>query len=138
MASEKSFGHLRSGMNVYPPLPSSTLLSFSVNLDIMPGQLVAVVGTVGSGKSSLMSAMLGEMENVHGHITVKVRRNAKEKTSDAQMWETLRVLPSHGDRQLESDNRSYQVAVGGVLETSRRLINYRFFALLHIYNHILE
>lgn len=43
----------------------------NVNLDIMPGQLVAVVGTVGSGKSSLMSAMLGEMENVHGHITIK-------------------------------------------------------------------
>ncbi|XP_008070054.1 canalicular multispecific organic anion transporter 1 [Carlito syrichta] len=42
-----------------------------VNLDIMPGQLVAVMGTVGSGKSSLMSAMLGEMENVHGHITIK-------------------------------------------------------------------
>ncbi|KAM5272344.1 ATP-binding cassette sub-family C member 2 [Ctenodactylus gundi] len=43
----------------------------NVNLDIMPGQLVAVVGTVGSGKSSLMSAMLGEMEHVHGHITIK-------------------------------------------------------------------
>ncbi|KAM9618308.1 ATP-binding cassette sub-family C member 2 isoform 1-T1 [Trichechus inunguis] len=42
-----------------------------VTLDIMPGQLVAVVGTVGSGKSSLMSAILGEMENVHGHITIK-------------------------------------------------------------------
>ncbi|XP_005352384.1 canalicular multispecific organic anion transporter 1 [Microtus ochrogaster] len=42
-----------------------------VNLDIKPGQLVAVVGTVGSGKSSLVSAMLGEMENVHGHITIK-------------------------------------------------------------------
>ncbi|XP_054437323.1 ATP-binding cassette sub-family C member 2 isoform X2 [Pteronotus mesoamericanus] len=42
-----------------------------VNLDVMPGQLVAVVGSVGSGKSSLMSAMLGEMENVHGHITIK-------------------------------------------------------------------
>ncbi|EDL94263.1 rCG57643, isoform CRA_a [Rattus norvegicus] len=42
-----------------------------VNLDIKPGQLVAVVGTVGSGKSSLVSAMLGEMENVHGHITIQ-------------------------------------------------------------------
>ncbi|XP_031240697.1 canalicular multispecific organic anion transporter 1 [Mastomys coucha] len=42
-----------------------------VSLDIKPGQLVAVVGTVGSGKSSLISAMLGEMENVHGHITIK-------------------------------------------------------------------
>ncbi|XP_052568818.1 ATP-binding cassette sub-family C member 2 isoform X1 [Peromyscus californicus insignis] len=42
-----------------------------VNLDIKPGQLVAVVGTVGSGKSSLIAAMLGEMENVHGHITIQ-------------------------------------------------------------------
>ncbi|XP_027240278.1 canalicular multispecific organic anion transporter 1 [Cricetulus griseus] len=42
-----------------------------VSLDIKPGQLVAVVGTVGSGKSSLIAAMLGEMETVHGHITIK-------------------------------------------------------------------
>uniref|UniRef100_A0A8B9BKV5 ABC-type glutathione-S-conjugate transporter n=1 Tax=Anser brachyrhynchus TaxID=132585 RepID=A0A8B9BKV5_9AVES len=33
--------------------------------------LVAVVGAVGSGKSSLVSAMLGEMENIKGHINIQ-------------------------------------------------------------------
>lgn len=51
----------------------------------MPGQLVAVMGPVGSGKSSLISAMLGEMENVHGHITIKVRGNVIVKASDSRM-----------------------------------------------------
>ena len=36
------------------------------------GQLVAVVGQVGAGKSSLISALLGEMERVEGSVTLKV------------------------------------------------------------------
>uniref|UniRef100_A0A3B5LYX7 ATP-binding cassette, sub-family C (CFTR/MRP), member 2 n=1 Tax=Xiphophorus couchianus TaxID=32473 RepID=A0A3B5LYX7_9TELE len=39
-----------------------------VSLDIKPGRLVAVVGAVGSGKSSLMSALLGEMHSTKGFI----------------------------------------------------------------------
>uniref|UniRef100_A0A3P9ASD7 Canalicular multispecific organic anion transporter 1 n=1 Tax=Maylandia zebra TaxID=106582 RepID=A0A3P9ASD7_9CICH len=41
-----------------------------VNLDIEPGRLVAVVGAVGSGKSSLMSALLGEMHSTKGFINI--------------------------------------------------------------------
>jgi ABC-type hemin transport system ATPase subunit len=37
------------------------------------GRLVAVVGPVGAGKSSLLSAMLGEMETVAGHVNISVR-----------------------------------------------------------------
>uniref|UniRef100_A0A9R1SFS4 ABC-type glutathione-S-conjugate transporter n=2 Tax=Cyprinus carpio TaxID=7962 RepID=A0A9R1SFS4_CYPCA len=41
-----------------------------INVKGQRGSLVAVVGHVGSGKSSLLSAMLGEMEKKSGHVTV--------------------------------------------------------------------
>uniref|UniRef100_A0A3Q2YDD4 ATP binding cassette subfamily C member 2 n=1 Tax=Hippocampus comes TaxID=109280 RepID=A0A3Q2YDD4_HIPCM len=43
----------------------------NVNLDIKPGRLVAVVGAVGSGKSSLMSSILGEMHSTKGFINIQ-------------------------------------------------------------------
>ncbi|KAL7855415.1 hypothetical protein AOLI_G00190190 [Acnodon oligacanthus] len=43
----------------------------NVSLDINPGSLVAVVGAVGSGKSSLISALLGEMHNLSGSVNIK-------------------------------------------------------------------
>ena len=36
-----------------------------------PGELVAIVGHVGSGKSSLVSAVLGEMEKESGYVGLK-------------------------------------------------------------------
>nr|CAD7423725.1 unnamed protein product [Timema monikensis] len=43
----------------------------NVNLRVDKGALIAVVGTVGSGKSSLMSAILGEMDKVSGHVNTQ-------------------------------------------------------------------
>jgi len=39
-----------------------------VNISIKKGSLTAIVGNVGSGKSSILSAMLGEMECVSGQV----------------------------------------------------------------------
>lgn len=39
---------------------------------IPEGSLVAVVGPVGSGKSSLLSALLGEMDKLEGTVVVQV------------------------------------------------------------------
>ncbi|XP_061189750.1 multidrug resistance-associated protein 1-like [Saccostrea echinata] len=42
-----------------------------VNVEIPEGSLVAVVGQVGQGKSSLLSAILGEMTKIRGNVSIK-------------------------------------------------------------------
>uniref|UniRef100_A0A2K5RIC2 Multidrug resistance-associated protein 1 n=1 Tax=Cebus imitator TaxID=2715852 RepID=A0A2K5RIC2_CEBIM len=42
-----------------------------ITFSIPEGALVAVVGQVGCGKSSLLSALLAEMEKVEGHVAIK-------------------------------------------------------------------
>ncbi|KAL5019773.1 hypothetical protein ScPMuIL_002665 [Solemya velum] len=43
----------------------------NINVDVPTGKLIAVVGQVGAGKSSLLSAFLGEMEKIEGKATLK-------------------------------------------------------------------
>ena len=40
----------------------------NISIEVPKGSLVAVVGSVGSGKSSLLSAILGEMDKVEGKV----------------------------------------------------------------------
>lgn len=53
-----------SGFSSDPALRHKTLLG--VRLVVQPGELVAVVGEVGAGKSSLLAALLGELMPVRG------------------------------------------------------------------------
>lgn len=41
-----------------------------INVKIPVGKLTMIVGQVGSGKTSLISAMLGEMTTVSGHVDI--------------------------------------------------------------------
>ncbi|XP_076819725.1 multidrug resistance-associated protein 1-like isoform X2 [Clavelina lepadiformis] len=42
-----------------------------INLSVPKGSLIAVVGQVGSGKSSLINSLLGNMEKLNGKVSVK-------------------------------------------------------------------
>ena len=65
--------------------PDETPALSNITFRVEPGRLVAVVGSVGSGKSSLISCVLGEMEKISGRVNIKVLIN---KT-------TLNSLSSH-------------------------------------------
>ena len=41
-------------------------------MSVKDGELLAIVGQVGSGKSSLISALLGEMEKLSGDVNMRV------------------------------------------------------------------
>ena len=44
-----------------PDVPKYTQVLRDINLSISPGNLVGVAGAIGSGKSSLISSILGEV-----------------------------------------------------------------------------
>ncbi len=61
-----------------------------INVEVMRGELVAIVGPVGSGKTSLLNCMLGEMKRTAGRMT----RGAELDISYAsQRYRYTRPLP---------------------------------------------
>ena len=50
-------------------LPLTNTL-IDINLHVKKGSLVAIVGSVGSGKSSLISAILGDLDKICGRVNV--------------------------------------------------------------------
>ncbi|XP_054167707.1 ATP-binding cassette sub-family C member 2-like [Oppia nitens] len=49
---------------------NNNIILKDINLDITNGMFVAVVGGVGSGKSSLLSALIGDMELIGGSVNI--------------------------------------------------------------------
>jgi len=57
------------------PLPPAASLH-EINVSIPRGKLTVVMGAVGSGKSSLLSALLGEMERWEGRVSLSESRSS--------------------------------------------------------------
>uniref|UniRef100_A0A670ZB18 Multidrug resistance-associated protein 1 n=1 Tax=Pseudonaja textilis TaxID=8673 RepID=A0A670ZB18_PSETE len=64
-------GLARAQRELQPARQDGSSLGFTLNLAIPDSSLVAVVGQVGCGKSSLLSALLGEMEKQEGHVSLR-------------------------------------------------------------------
>eukprot|EP00878_Enallax_costatus_P008308 GHUV01008686.1.p1 GENE.GHUV01008686.1~~GHUV01008686.1.p1 ORF type:complete len:1320 (+),score=395.23 GHUV01008686.1:299-4258(+) len=64
-------GHVKVVRGEFTWEAGSTEASLTgVNFEAAPGSLTMVVGSVGSGKSSLLSALIGQMERINGTVAV--------------------------------------------------------------------
>ena len=69
---------------------SPTLID--INVKVQPGSLVAVVGPVGSGKSSLLSAILGEMYKQSGFVNTHVSRIPAANKVTSALYAIMRAV----------------------------------------------
>lgn len=68
-SSKKHHGHKKTE-NIAPVLvrPEDAYKLENINFTIPRGQLCAIVGAIGSGKSSLLQGMIGEMRRTSGDV----------------------------------------------------------------------
>jgi ABC-type multidrug transport system fused ATPase/permease subunit len=66
---------------------SETVTLRDVDVKISDGSLVAIVGPVGAGKSSLLSAILGELNMLSGKVNTTVRI---ESFNLSKMWRPVK------------------------------------------------
>ncbi|CAK61097.1 unnamed protein product (macronuclear) [Paramecium tetraurelia] len=58
----------------------------NINLKIEPGKFVSIIGDVGSGKTSLLQALLGEMVYIEGNNSPRIKLNGKLAYVSQKPW----------------------------------------------------
>ncbi|KAJ3410262.1 hypothetical protein HDV05_003988 [Chytridiales sp. JEL 0842] len=89
--------------------PTSRLTLENINIAIPPGSLVAIVGAVGSGKSSLLSSIVGQLKPAHP--STRVIFSGSVGYVPQQAWIMNSTLRDNILFGLEMDEEKYQKAV---------------------------
>lgn len=83
---------------------SSDLTLANLNLTVEKGKLIGIIGPVGAGKSSLLQAILGELQPASGNVVI----NGKLSYSSQEPWVFASSVRQNILFGLEYDKQRYQ------------------------------
>jgi ABC-type multidrug transport system ATPase subunit len=83
-----------------------------INLDFVPGQLVAILGPNGMGKSTLLSAMAGILAPVKGYVEIDGVRRRESPETELAIRKNLVVLADRPWLPKERTGREFLMGVG--------------------------
>jgi ABC-2 type transport system ATP-binding protein len=106
-----------------------------VNLDVQPGELVALMGPNGVGKSTLLSIVAGLMSPAKGAVEVNGVRRRADAESELQIRRQMVFLPDQPWLPEFKTGREWLVAIGELYDIEpERLIDHitRLLALFQL------
>ena len=91
----------------FKPSATAEIAVRDINLDVMKGSLTMVVGVVGSGKSTLIKAIIGELQCETGSIISNFKTSAYCSQTPWLQNTTVRKIVTGYDSTFEDDNEWY-------------------------------
>lgn len=88
----------------------------NVNLQIDEGELVAILGPNGIGKSTLLGVIAGVLEPQRGYVEIDGRRRRGSPEDEAHIRQQTVFLPDHAWLPKQRTGREFLLAVGRIYE----------------------
>ncbi|CAA6692293.1 MULTISPECIES: ABC transporter ATP-binding protein [unclassified Lentimonas] len=106
----------------------------SVNFEIQQGEMIAIMGANGIGKSTLLKAIAGILQPLEGQVSIagKIRRNSVEE--ELHIRKQVAYLPDHPWTPMNRTGREFLIGTGQIYNIPAQRLMDHVQRLLHLFN----
>jgi len=104
-----------------------------VSLEVKSGEIVALMGPNGMGKSTLLGVISGMLNPVRGHVEINGFQRGRSPEEDMEIRRKAVFLPDHPWLPLMRTGREFLLAVGEIYEIEKNRLREHVRQLLHLF-----